>query len=100
MINETIEKKLQSQFHTDFFGSGTLLTSEEMKIIEGDAPLFSKGMLFAPDEIEIMEYSRIILHRWAKLKKQISNDYFDRSKNSYVLYSLEAIKMIFEKWSY
>lgn len=63
MINETIEKKLQSQFHTDFFGSSMLQTSEEMKTIEGDESLFSKGILFAPDEIEIMEYSRIIMHR-------------------------------------
>jgi hypothetical protein len=59
-MNETIEEKSPRSVHGFLFGSGMLLTPDEMKIVERYGFLFSNGMVLSPDETKIMENLRVI----------------------------------------
>jgi hypothetical protein len=59
-MKEIAEEKCQRPVHGFLFGSGMLLTPDEMRIVERYGFLFSNGMIFTPDETKIMENLRVI----------------------------------------
>ena len=59
-MKEITEEKHPRPVHGFLFGSGMLLTPDEMKIVERYGFLFSNGMILTPDETKIMENLRVI----------------------------------------
>jgi hypothetical protein len=59
-MKETAEKKHPRPVHGFLFGSGMLLTPDEMKVVERYGFLFSNGMVLTPDEAKIMENLRVV----------------------------------------
>jgi hypothetical protein len=59
-MKEICEEKCQRPVHGFLFGSGMLLTPDEMKIVERYGFLFNNGMVLTPDETKIMENLRVI----------------------------------------
>jgi hypothetical protein len=59
-MKEISEKKFSRPVHGFLFGSGMLLTPDEMKIVEKYGFLFSKGTIITPDETKVMENLEVI----------------------------------------
>jgi hypothetical protein len=61
-MNKPTEKNLSKPTSHGFvFDSGTSLTPDEMKIVEGYGFSFSNGMLLTPNEIEIIKNFKIFM---------------------------------------
>lgn len=59
-MKEITERKVPRPVHGFSFGSGMLLTPDEMKTVEKYGFLFSNGVFLTPDETKIMENLEVI----------------------------------------
>lgn len=59
-MKETTQEKHPRHVHGFLFGSGMLLTPDEMKVVEKYGFLFSNGMVLTPDEAKTMENLRVM----------------------------------------
>ena len=59
-MKEITERKAPRPAHGFLFGSGMLLTPDEIKIVERYGFLFSNGIFLTPDETKIMENLEVI----------------------------------------
>ena len=59
-MKEIVEEMLPRPVHGFLFGSGMILTPDEMKVVERYGFLFNNGMILTSDETKIMENLRVV----------------------------------------